>query len=140
MLGLTKSPNLTWNTHIEEAGKKASERFYLLGQLKRAKLSSTDQILFYNTCVRSVVDDAVQVFYSALPQYLIDELVRIYERATSIIISARATIMHVKSKAEHLWWIILIHYVISFLIASHLIQTIRWTAYFRHCIRIKGII
>ena len=140
MLGLTKSPNLTWNAHIEEAGKKASERFYLLGQLKRAKLSPADLILLYNTCVRSVVDDAVQVFYSALPQYLIDELVRIYERATSIIISARATIMHVKSKAEHLWWIILIHYVISFSIASHLIQTMRWTAYFRHCIRIKGII
>ena len=58
-----------------------------------------------------MVDDAVQVFYSALPQYLIDELVRIYERATSIIISARVTIMHVKSKAEHLWWIILIHCV-----------------------------
>lgn len=45
MLGLTKSPNLTWNAHIEEAGKKASERFYLLGQLKRAKLSPTDLIL-----------------------------------------------------------------------------------------------
>ena len=30
MLGLAKSPNLTWNAHIEEAGKKASERFYLL--------------------------------------------------------------------------------------------------------------
>ena len=70
---------------MEEVVKKANKRLYFLVQLKRAKLSSTDLILFFNTCVRSVIDYAVQVFYNALPQYLINELVRIEKRAISII-------------------------------------------------------
>ena len=58
---------------------------YFLVQLKQAKLPPTDLILFYNTCVRSVIDYAVQVFYNALPQYLINELIHIEKRAISII-------------------------------------------------------
>ena len=66
--------------------KKARKRLYFLVQLKRAKLPPTDLIIFYNTCVRSVIDYAVQVFYNALPQYLINELIHIEKRAISIII------------------------------------------------------
>ena len=39
LLGLTVSANLTWNAHIEEVVRKANKRFYVLVQLKRAKLS-----------------------------------------------------------------------------------------------------
>ena len=85
LLGRTISANLTWNAHIEEVVKKARKRLYFLVQLKRAKLPPTDLILFYNTCVRSVIDYAVQVFYNALPQYLINELIHIEKRAISII-------------------------------------------------------
>ena len=53
---------------------------WLLVQLKRAKLPPTDLILFYNTCVRSVIVYAVQVFYNALPQYLANKLVRVEKR------------------------------------------------------------
>ena len=42
-------------------------------------------MLFYNTCVRSVINYAVQVFYNVLPQYLINELIHIEKRAISII-------------------------------------------------------
>ena len=62
--------------NIEEAVKNSSKRLNFLVQLKLAKLPPTDLILFYNTCVRSVID-YVQVFYNDLPQYLINELVRI---------------------------------------------------------------
>ena len=62
------------NAHIEEVVKKARKRLYFLVQLNRAKLLPTALILFYNTCVRSVIDYAVQVFYNALPQYIINEL------------------------------------------------------------------
>ena len=37
LLALTISNNLKWNTHIENAIKKAASRLYLLRQLKRAK-------------------------------------------------------------------------------------------------------
>ena len=67
--------------------KKARKRLYFLVQLKRAKLPQTDLILFYNKCVRSVIDYAVQVFYNALPQYLINELIHIEKRVISIIMS-----------------------------------------------------
>ena len=70
--------------NIEEAVKKASKRLYFLVQLKLSKLPPTDRILFYNTCVRSVID-YVQVFYNDLSRYLINELVRIEKKAISII-------------------------------------------------------
>ena len=90
LLGLTISANLTWNAHVEEVVKKAIKRLDFLVQLKRAKLPPTYLILFYNTCVRSAIDYAVQVFYNALPQYLINELVHIEKRAISIIMPDRS--------------------------------------------------
>ena len=86
LLGLTTNADLNWNAHVENAAWKAIKRFYFLVQLKRTKLSPTDLILYYNTCVRSVVDYAVQVLYNALPQYPINALVRIEKRAISIIL------------------------------------------------------
>ena len=37
LLGLTISDNLTWNTHVNEVVKKASQKLYFLVQLKRAQ-------------------------------------------------------------------------------------------------------
>ena len=45
LLGLTVSANLTWNAHIEEVVRKANKRFYVLVQLKRAKLSPANLYL-----------------------------------------------------------------------------------------------
>ena len=99
LLGLTTNADLNWNAHVENAAWKAIKRFYFLVQLKRTKLSPTDLILYYNTCIRSVVDYALQVFYNALPQYPINALVLIERRAISIVYPARATIMNAKSLA-----------------------------------------
>ena len=49
LLGPTIGANLTWNARTEEVVKKASKRLYFLVQLKRAKLSPTDQILIYRS-------------------------------------------------------------------------------------------
>ena len=38
LLGVTMSSSLTWNTHIDEVIKKASERLYFTVQLKRARV------------------------------------------------------------------------------------------------------
>ena len=54
-------------------------------QLKRARLPVEDLVLFYTSCVRSVMDYAVPAFYHALPQYLKNDLIRLEKRAISII-------------------------------------------------------
>ena len=67
LLGVIISNNLTWHAHIKEVVKKASKRLYYLVQLKRARLPVKDLVLFYTSCVRSVMDYAVPAFYHSLP-------------------------------------------------------------------------
>ena len=45
--------------------------------------------MFYASCMRSVIDYAVPVFFNGLPQYLKKELVRLEKRAVSIITSGK---------------------------------------------------
>jgi hypothetical protein len=77
LLGVIISNNLTWHAHIKEVVKKASKKLYYLVQLKRARLPAKDLVLFYTSCVRSVMDYAVPAFYHSLPQYLKNELIRL---------------------------------------------------------------
>ena len=64
---------------------------YFLIQLRRDRVPSHDLVLFYKSCVRSVIDYGIPAFYNALPQYLKNELVRIEKRAISIITSGEGT-------------------------------------------------
>ena len=86
LLGVTISSDLTWNAHITEVTKKAAKRLYFLVQLKRARIPQKDLCLFYNTCIHSVIDYAVQIFYYALPAYLLQGLEPIQKRAIMRII------------------------------------------------------
>ena len=72
--------DLSWNEHINETVKKASKRLYFLVQLKRAKLPRTDLVLFYATCIRSILVYASPVFFYALPKYLQCELERVQKK------------------------------------------------------------
>ena len=85
LLGVTMSSNLTWNAHIEEVIEKANKRLYFLVQLKRAKVPLKELVLFFTTCVRSVIDYAIPAFYHAFPKYLKKELVRLEKRAIAIM-------------------------------------------------------
>ena len=85
LLGVTISSDLSWNQHISDVVKKASKRLYFLVQLKRARVSPNDLVLFYVSCIRSVLIYAAPVFYFALPQYLQRELERVQKRVLSII-------------------------------------------------------
>ena len=73
LLGLTISSDPTWNAHITEVITKAAKRLYFLIQLKRARVSQNDLCLFYDTCVRSVIDYAAPVSHYSLPAYLMQE-------------------------------------------------------------------
>ena len=53
-------------------------------EIEKASGEDSELILFYITCIRSVLDYAVPVFYYSLPNYLIKELERIQERAMGI--------------------------------------------------------
>ena len=77
--------NLTCNEHINEIIKKASKRLYFLSQLTRARAAKQDLVLFYTSCIRSILTYAFPVFFYALLEYLKNELERIQKRALRII-------------------------------------------------------
>ena len=85
LLGLKLTNNLSWNEHINDTIKKTSKRFYFLIQLKRSNVSLKDLVLFYITCIRSVLTYAVPVFFDGLPNYMKIELERVQKRAFSIM-------------------------------------------------------
>ena len=85
LLGVKLTNNLSWNEHINDTIKKASKRFYFFIQLKRANAPLKDLVLFYITCIRSVLTYAVPVFFDGLPNYMKIELERVQKRAFSII-------------------------------------------------------
>ena len=63
LLGVTISSELSWNEDISNIVKKASKRLYFLVQLKRAKVTFKDLVLFYVACIRSILTYATPVFY-----------------------------------------------------------------------------
>ena len=85
LLGLTITSDLSWNTHVNDVIKKAAKRLYFSVQLKRAKVPCNDLGLCYITCVRSVLDYAIPVYYYSLPKYLVNELERAQMRALKIM-------------------------------------------------------
>ena len=85
VLGVTISSDLKWSAHIDSITTKAAKRLYLLRQLKRAGISSSDLVLFYCSVIRSVLEYTCQVFHCNLPLYLSDEIERIQRRALNTI-------------------------------------------------------
>ena len=82
---------LTWNHHIDDVVKKVNKRLYFLKQLKRAKVPCKSLATFYTSCIKSVIDYAIPVFYHALPQYLQNDLERLEKRAMAIISSVASS-------------------------------------------------
>lgn len=85
LLGVIITSDLSWNEHINETVKKASKHLYFLVQLKRAKPPRRDLVLFYATCIRSILVYAAPVFFYALPKHLQCELEQVQKRSLSII-------------------------------------------------------
>ena len=70
---------------VNDVIKNAAKRLYFLVQLKRAKVPCNDLGLFDITCVRSVLDYAIPVYYYSLPKYLVNELEPVQKRALKIM-------------------------------------------------------
>ena len=63
---------------------------YFLIQLKRANVARHELILFYTSCIRSVMTYASPAFFYALPLYVKKDLGNVEKRALSIICSGLA--------------------------------------------------
>ena len=85
LLGLTITPTLKWNKHVNNIISKSSKRIYLLVQLKRARVPDKDILQFYSSCIRPILEYASTVFHYALPKYLSDEIERVQKRALRIV-------------------------------------------------------
>ena len=57
-----------WNKHINEIIKKASKK------LKRPRNAKPDLVLFYTSCISSILTYTSPVFFYALSEYLKNEL------------------------------------------------------------------
>ena len=59
-LGMIVTNDLKWNKHVSNIPcmEKASERLYLLKQLKRAEVETSSLYKFYNACIRYIVEYA----------------------------------------------------------------------------------
>ena len=85
MINILITPNLKWNTHVNNIVLKSSKRIYLLVQLKRAKVAIQDSLQFYSICVRPILEYASTVFHYSIPKYLSDEIECIKNRALQIV-------------------------------------------------------
>ena len=81
LLGLNISSDLKWNFHGSELVRKVSTRYYFLRQLKKSHVATRELLLFYITCIRSILEYGSPVFHQALPSYLSEDLERLQKRA-----------------------------------------------------------
>ena len=57
--------------------RKVSTRLYFLRQLKKSHVATRELLLFYITCIRSILEYGSPVFHRALPSYLSEDLERL---------------------------------------------------------------
>ena len=85
LLGLNTSNDLKWNVHVSELVRKVSTRLYFLRQLKKSHVATRELLLFYITCIRSILEYGSPVFHCTLPSYLSEDLERLQKRAIKIM-------------------------------------------------------
>ena len=66
IIGVSKRDDLKWHDHVEKISAKASQRIYLLRQLKSAGIDRISLIQFYCASIRSVWKYASQAFHFIL--------------------------------------------------------------------------
>ena len=86
-LGETREGLGTWpKAHPHSASAlNANKRLYFIVLLKRARVPLNDNVNFYCTTIRPVLEYCAKVFHHAFPAYLNEDIERIQKRALSII-------------------------------------------------------
>ena len=65
-LGTIIDSKLTWNANTNARSAKAHQRLYFLRKLRSFKVDKTLQILFYKTCIQSLLTFCIQCWGGAL--------------------------------------------------------------------------
>jgi hypothetical protein len=84
LLGIVFQDDLKWNTHVEQTILKASKRLFYLRLLKLAGAFPQQLWNVYNARIRSVLSYAFPATCN-MPDYLVNDLLRIESRAQKII-------------------------------------------------------
>lgn len=85
LLGLHIAANLKWNYHVDQMLKKASQRLYFLGQLRRSGASTKHLITTYKTLIRPVSEYACEAWHPGLTKTQSNDIESIQKRALKII-------------------------------------------------------
>ena len=65
---------------MSELVRKKSTRLYFLRQLKKLHVAARELILFYITCVCSILEYGSPVFHRLVPSYLSEDLEKLQKR------------------------------------------------------------
>ena len=85
VLGVTLSPDLTWNAHVDTIVSKARKTVFTIDQLKRAGIRQCDLLRVYVSVIRPVLEYACPVWHTSLPMYLSDNIETIQKRCLRTI-------------------------------------------------------
>jgi len=85
LLGLHVTDDLRWGEHVSTICSKAAQRLHFLKQLKRAAMSTSDLVYYYQSVIRPVVEYACVVWATSITKNQSDLIERIQRRAAKII-------------------------------------------------------
>ena len=85
LLGLHINSDLKWNVLVSELVRKVSTRLYFLRQLKKSHVATRELLLWYITCIHSILEYGSPVFHLALPNDLSKDLERLQKHIMKII-------------------------------------------------------
>ena len=85
LLGLHVTDKLRWSEHVSAICSKAAQRLHFLKQLKRAAVSTSDLVYYYQSVIRPVLEYACVVWHSSITKKQSELIERIQHRAAKII-------------------------------------------------------
>ena len=85
LLGVNIMDNLSWDDHVSAICSKAGKRLHLLKLLRRSSVTASDQLQFYKSVIRPVIDYACPVWQSGLTADQRERLESVQRRALRII-------------------------------------------------------
>jgi hypothetical protein len=85
LLGLHVTDELRWGEHVSAICSKAAQRLHFLKQLKRAAMSTSDLVYYYQSVIRPVVEYACVVWATSITNKQSELIERIQRRAAKII-------------------------------------------------------
>ena len=86
LLGLHINSELKWNVLVSELViRKVSTRLYFLTRLKKSSVATRELLLFYITCIRSILEYGRPVFHRSLTNDLSKDIERLQKHIIKII-------------------------------------------------------